>query len=66
MLIVGETVLRKRIESHPAERIFTKLAVEYPTLCVEQVIQDEIPDVRRSRRTGSATKRELILVLKKG
>jgi hypothetical protein len=66
VLIVGETVLRKRITSHPAERILTKLVVEYPTVCVEQVIQDEIPDVRRSRRTGSATKRELILVLKKG
>ena len=66
VLIVGETVLRKRITSHPAERIFAKLVVEYPTLRVEQVIQDEIPDVRRSRRTGSATKRELILILKMG
>jgi hypothetical protein len=66
VLIVGETVLRKRMTSHPAERIFAKLLVEYPTLSVKQVIQDEIPDVRRSRRTGSATKRELILVLKKG
>jgi methylase of polypeptide subunit release factors len=65
VLIVGETVLRKRITSHPAERILNKLVVDSPTLCVEQVIQDEIPDVRRSRRTGSATKRELILVLKK-
>jgi DNA methylase len=66
VLIVGETVLRKRIKSHPAERILTKLVVAYPNLCVQQVIQDEIPDVRRSRRAGSATKRELILVLKKG
>ena len=66
ILIVGETVLRKRMISHPAERIYDKLFLEYPTLRVEQVIQDEIPDVRRSRRTGSATKRELILVLKKG
>lgn len=66
VLIVGETVLRKRITSHPAERIFARLVLESPTLRVEQVIQDEIPDIRRSRRTGSATKRELILVLKKG
>ena len=65
VLIVGETVIRKRMTSHPAERIFAKLAMEYPTLRVEQVIQDEIPDVRRSRGAGSATKRELILVLKK-
>lgn len=66
VLIVGETVRRKRITSHPAERIVTKLVMEHPALCIEQVIQDEIPDVRRSRRTGLATKRELILVLKKG
>jgi tRNA G10 N-methylase Trm11 len=66
ILVVGETVLRKRIRSHPAERIFAKLTSEYPRLKLEQVIQDEIPDIRRSRKTGSATKRELILVLKKG
>jgi len=66
VLIVGETVHRKRITSHPAERILSKLVEVCPTLCIEHVIQDEIPDVRRSRRTGSATKRELILVLKKG
>lgn len=66
VLIVGETVVRKRIRSHPAERIFARLALECPTLRVEQVIQDEIPDVRRSRKSGSATKRELVLVLRKG
>jgi methylase of polypeptide subunit release factors len=66
VLIVGETVLRKRITSHPAERILARLVLEYPTLRVEQVIQDEIPDIRRSRKTGSATKRELVLVLKMG
>lgn len=65
VLIVGETVLRKRITSHPAERMFAKLVAEYPSLRVKQVIEDEIPDVRRSRRKGAATKRELILVLEK-
>ncbi len=65
VLIVGETVSRKRITSHPAERIFAKLTAEHPTVRLEQVIHDEIPDVRRSRKSGSATKRELILVLKK-
>jgi methylase of polypeptide subunit release factors len=64
VLIVGETVLRKRIKSHPAERILATLVEEYPNISVETVIQDEIPDVRRSRRSGAATKRELILVLK--
>jgi tRNA G10 N-methylase Trm11 len=66
VLVVGETVRRKRITSRPAERIFARLILECPSLQIERVIEDEIPDVRRSRKTGSATKRELILVLRKG
>lgn len=65
VLVVGETVLRKRIKSHPAERFLSKLVADFPSLRVREVIEDEIPDVRRSRRTGAATKRELILVLQK-
>lgn len=65
VLIVGETVLRKRIKSHPAERILSQLIAEYPDMTLERVIEDEIPDIRRARRSGAATKRELILVLKK-
>lgn len=65
ILIVGETVLRKRQKSHPAEYMLEELARECPSLQVEQIIRDEIPDIRRSRRTGSATKRELVLILRK-
>lgn len=65
VLVVGETVLRKRMMSHPAERILAQLFAAYPRLIAERVILDEIPDVRRSRRAGAATKRELILVLRK-
>ncbi|QLH72035.1 DNA methyltransferase [Rhodopseudomonas palustris] len=65
ILIVGETVLRKRVTSHPAERMLDRLTAEYSDLHLERIIRDEIPDVRRSRRTSGATKRELILVLQK-
>ncbi|MGJ5179799.1 DNA methyltransferase [Bradyrhizobium oligotrophicum] len=65
VLVVGETVLRKRIKTHPAERMLAQLTTEYPGLRVERVIRDEIPDIRRSRKTGAATKRELVLVLRK-
>jgi DNA modification methylase len=65
ILIIGETVLRKRVKSHPAERLLERLITEYPDLHLEKIIRDEIPDVRRSRRTAGATKRELILVLQK-
>jgi hypothetical protein len=66
VLIVGETVIRKRTKSHPADRILSKLKFHDPRLLLEKVIEDEIPDIRRSRRVGSATKRELILVMRKG
>lgn len=65
ILVVGETVLRRRTTSHPAERIVAQLLAIDARLMVEQVINDEIPDIRRSRRSGAATKRELIVVLRK-
>jgi len=66
VLIVGQTVRRKRVTSHPAERILGHLLSRDPSLRLEQVIEDIIPDVRRSRRSATGTKRELILVLRKG
>lgn len=65
ILIVGETVVRKRATSHPAERILAHILSSDIEVDIEGVIEDEIPDVRRSRRKASATKRELILVLRR-
>jgi hypothetical protein len=65
VLIVGQTVLRKRKTSHPAERILAHLLSTDPSVTLEQVIEDDIPDVRRTRRSAAATKRELILVIRK-
>jgi DNA methylase len=65
VLIIGQTVLRKRMTSHPAERILTHLLSKDPSVRLEQVIEDDIPDVRRTRRGTAATKRELILVIRK-
>ncbi len=65
ILVVGETVRRKRMISHPAERMLSKLASDHPNLVLQEVIEDQIPDIRRSRKEGSATKRELMLVLEK-
>jgi len=66
VLIVGETVRRKRITSHPAERLLAHMVKADPALTLEHVIEDEIPDVRRTRRAAAATKRELVLVIRKG
>lgn len=65
VLIVGQTVLRKRMKTHPAERILAHLLSRDPSATLEQVIEDDIPDVRRARRGTAATKRELILVIRK-
>ncbi len=65
VLVVGQTVQRKRQTSHPAERMLASLMRYDQSLSLEEVIEDEIPDVRRSRRNASGTKRELILVLVK-
>lgn len=65
VLVVGETVRRKRITSHPAELIAAQLAVIAPYLRLRRVIQDVIPDVRRTRHEGRATKKELVLVFER-
>ena len=64
VLIVGERVQRKHIVSHPAEEILKQIYQCCHRLCLERVVADLIPDIRRSRRGSSATKRELILVLR--
>jgi hypothetical protein len=65
VLIVGQTVVRKRMRSHPAERMLANLLRIDPSLVLDEVIEDDIPDVRRTRRGAAATKRELILVIRK-
>jgi hypothetical protein len=65
VLIIGEVVTRKRRRSHPAERMLELIGAADPRLELEQVIHDEIPDVRRARRVGAATKHELVLVLRR-
>lgn len=66
VLIVGETVRRKRMTSHPAEQMLEHISKLLPEMSVDRVIEDVIPDVRRTRRDGAATKKELILVLTRG
>jgi hypothetical protein len=65
VLVVGETVRRKRMQSHPADLLLEWLAEKVPELKLMETMKDTIPDVRRARRDGQATKKELILVLRK-
>lgn len=65
VLVVGETVQRKRMTSHPAEYMLEQMHQLAPRMVLERVIEDAIPDVRRTRRDGASTKKELVLVLRK-
>jgi hypothetical protein len=65
ILVVGETVRRKDVTRHPAETILAAVGQQCPSLRLVKVLEDVIPDVRRSRRGHRATKKELILVFRK-
>ena len=64
VLVVGETTARSDFLSHPA-RLVLEAAHSFSMLRVADVFRDAIPDVRRSRRNGRATKNEVVIVLRK-
>lgn len=61
VLIVGETVLRKRIKSHPSQA-FSEAIEATNQFSLVEAIRDHIPDIRRSRKHSQATKAEHVLV----
>ena len=63
VLVVGETITRKRVTRHPSSVIFD-LITRSPFVLIDAV-QDSIPDIRRSRRDCRGTKTEHILVFRK-
>lgn len=64
VLVVGETVRRSSSE-HPAEVVVELISKHAPSLKLDHIIVDSIPDVRRSRRDSRGVKREVVLVFKK-
>ena len=64
ILVVGESVTRKRIESHPSLS-FVNALIGSKKFSLQHAIRDSIPDIRRSRRLYQATKAEHILVFTK-
>jgi hypothetical protein len=64
ILVVGESVTRKRIQSHPSSA-FAEALIGTAQFSLRHAIRDSIPDVRRSRRLYQATKAEHILVFTK-
>ena len=64
VMVVGETANRSTRKSHPAHAVL-EAASAIPNLTIAEILSDQIPDVRRSRREGRATKREIILVFQR-
>lgn len=64
ILIVGETVIRKRTRTHPS-RSYIDALLSTGMFELRSAIRDHIPDIRRSRKGGGATKAEHILVFQK-
>lgn len=64
VLVIGETVIRKRTKTHPS-RSYIDALLSTGKFELTNAIRDNIPDIRRSRKTGAATKAEHILVFKR-
>lgn len=64
VLVVGETVVRKRATSHPSA-LFCQAISSRSNMKLVDALRDDIPDIRRSRRDCRGTKSEHILVFQK-
>jgi tRNA G10 N-methylase Trm11 len=64
VLVIGESVTRKRQRSHPSVAYLEAL-MQTGQFELENAIRDHIPDIRRSRGTYRATKAEHVLVFRK-
>jgi hypothetical protein len=64
VFVVGEEVAR-RSESHPSEVVVGTFKHVAPSLRLKQVLTDNIPDIRRTRRECRGVKTEHILVFQR-
>lgn len=64
ILIVGERINRAKT-THLSEDICRIMAEKSPSLHLESIVEDDIPDVRRSRKNCVATKTEHIMVFRR-
>jgi len=64
VFVVGEE-LTSRSESHPSEVVVTTFNAAAPSLRLKQVLTDNIPDIRRTRRECRGVKTEHFLVFQR-
>jgi len=64
VLVVGESVGRSQ-KMHPAQHMIAIFQARAPSLVLETITVDSIPDIRRSRREYRGVKAEQIIVFRK-
>jgi hypothetical protein len=64
VLVIGETITRKRVKSHPSS-ILLEMIARHGSFSLVDAIRDQIPDIRRSRREYRGTKTEHVLIFRK-
>jgi hypothetical protein len=64
VLVVGES-LQRTFAAHPSEIVFQIMTQHAPSLRLKEVVCDDIPDIRRTRRECKGIKREHFLVFQK-
>jgi hypothetical protein len=64
VLVVGES-LQRTFAAHPSEIVFQIVSQYAPSLELKQVMCDDIPDIRRTRRECKGIKREHFLVFQR-
>ena len=64
IFVVGEE-FRRSFEAHPSDAVIGIMADKAPSLRLREVLVDNIPDVRRTRRECNGVKTEHVLVFQR-
>lgn len=65
ILVVGDLVERKQMRANPSSVALEIIRNTAPRLVLRDMLEDTIPDIRRSRRDCRGAKKEKILILQK-
>ena len=65
VFVIGDKKRRRRSVGYPSEELMRLMVQCAPSLRLDAIIYDQIPDVRRARRYGRGVKREHVVVYRK-
>ncbi|MCY4658807.1 MAG: DNA methyltransferase [Acidobacteria bacterium] len=65
IFVIGDRQTRRSATGYPSEELMRIVRQRSPSLKLQSIVCDEIPDIRRARRHGRGVKREHIVVYRK-